>query len=70
MTEAGNVEDDRAGRADVDVSDAWSHRLREPLPRRSLSSGILVLLWVLRLYVMVAVPLVVYAFFRALHPGH
>jgi hypothetical protein len=66
MTE-GDVEHDETRRADADSSDAWSHRLREPLPRRTLGPGILVLLWVLRLYVMVAVPLVVYAFFKALH---
>jgi hypothetical protein len=41
-------------------------RLR-PLPRRKLSFGILLLLWILRLYVLVAVPLVVYAFIKALH---
>lgn len=50
----------------VDESDAWSRRLREPLPRRSLSPGILTLLWILRIYVMIAVPLVVYAFVTAL----
>lgn len=41
--------------------------LREPLPRRKLTPGILVLLWILRIYVLIAVPLVVYAFIRALH---
>ena len=50
----------------TDVSDAWSHRLREPLPRRKLGPGILTLLWILRIYVMIAVPLVVYAFISAL----
>jgi len=66
MTGSDGGERDRTGRAETDMSDSWSHRLREPLPRRTLGPGILVLLWVLRLYVMVAVPLVVYAFFRAL----
>jgi hypothetical protein len=70
MTEADNVERNKSGRGEADSSDAWSHRLREPLPRRTLGPGILVLLWVLRLYVMVAVPLVVYAFVKALHQGH
>ena len=70
MTGPDNVRRDQTGRTAVDSSDTWSQRLREPLPRRTLSPGILVLLWVLRVYVMVAVPLVVYAFFRALHPGH
>jgi hypothetical protein len=50
----------------TDVSDAWSHRLREPLPRRKLGPGILALLWILRIYVMIAVPLVIYAFIGAL----
>lgn len=54
----------------VDVSEAWSDRLREPLPRRKLSPGILVLLWILRIYVMIAVPLVVYAFITALLQRH
>jgi hypothetical protein len=67
MTEEDTMERDQAGRAVEDMSDSWSRRLHEPLPRRTLSPGILVLLWILRLYVMVAVPLVVYAFFRALH---
>ena len=70
MTKPGNVRRDQTGRSDADTSDAWAQRLREPLPRRKLSPGILALLWILRVYVMVAVPLVVYAFFRALHPGH
>jgi hypothetical protein len=35
--------------------------------RRKLSPGILALLWVLRIYVLIAVPLVVYAFIKALH---
>lgn len=38
-----------------------------PLPRRVLGPGILALLWVLRIYVLIAVPLVVYAFIKALH---
>jgi hypothetical protein len=70
MTGPENVRRDQAGRTEADTPDGWAQRLREPLPRRTLSPGILVLLWVLRVYVMVAVPLVVYAFFRALHPGH
>ncbi|HME80648.1 MAG TPA: hypothetical protein VKF82_01080 [Candidatus Eremiobacteraceae bacterium] len=35
--------------------------------RRKLSPGITALLWVLRIYVLIAVPLVVYAFVKALH---
>jgi len=38
-----------------------------PLPRRKLGPGLLALLWALRIYVVLAVPLVVYAFVRALH---
>ena len=70
MSETEDVRRDQTRRIEADSADSWSQRLREPLPRRTLSPGILALLWVLRLYVIVAVPLVVYAFFRALHPGH
>jgi hypothetical protein len=38
-----------------------------PLPRRTLGPRLVALLWALRIYVVVAVPLVVYAFIRALH---
>jgi hypothetical protein len=38
-----------------------------PFGRRKLSPGITVLLWVLRIYVLIAVPLVVFAFVKALH---
>ncbi|MGH7706902.1 MAG: hypothetical protein ACREM6_03065 [Vulcanimicrobiaceae bacterium] len=41
---------------------------RPPLPRRTLDSRTVVLLTVLRVYVLVAIPLVVYAFIRALNP--
>jgi hypothetical protein len=61
---------DQLGPAGADSSDAWSHRLREPLPRRTLGPGIIALLWVLRIYVMLAVPLVVYAFVTALQQRH
>jgi hypothetical protein len=40
---------------------------RPPLPRRKLGPVITVLLWLLRIYVLIAVPLVVYAFIKALH---
>jgi hypothetical protein len=70
MTGPEDVRGDRVGLTDADSSDMWSQRLHEPLPRRTLSPGIIALLWVLRVYVMVAVPIVVYAFFRALNPGH
>ena len=38
-----------------------------PLPPRKLGSGLVALLWALRIYVALAVPLVVYAFIKALH---
>jgi hypothetical protein len=41
---------------------------RVPLPRRRLGRGTLVLLWVLRIYVLFAVPLVIYTFVRTLVP--
>jgi hypothetical protein len=34
-------------------------------PRRELGRGVRLLLWVLRIYVSLAVPLVIYAFIRA-----
>jgi hypothetical protein len=40
---------------------------RKPYPRRKLGAGTIIVLWTLRVYVLVAVPLVVYAFLRALH---
>jgi len=39
---------------------------RKPLPRRKLSRGVVALLVLLRIYVLIAVPLVVYAFVHAL----
>lgn len=38
----------------------------QPLPRRHLGRGITVLLVVLRIYVLIAIPIVAYAFIRAL----
>jgi hypothetical protein len=43
-----------------------SESQKAPLPRRQLSPGLLTLLWLLRIYVLLAVPLVVYAFVKAL----
>jgi hypothetical protein len=40
--------------------------LQAPLPRKQLGRGTLALLWALRIYVFIAVPLVVYAFVRTL----
>jgi hypothetical protein len=39
-------------------------------PRRKLGRGVTALLLLLRVYVLVAVPLVFYAFWRALAAGH
>jgi hypothetical protein len=39
---------------------------RAPLPRRELSGGVLALLVILRIYVLLAIPLVAYAFVHAL----
>ena len=39
---------------------------QEPLPRRTLGPSLLVLLWALRVYVLVAIPLVLYAFVKSL----
>ena len=41
-----------------------------PLPRRRLGPGILTLLIVLRIYVIAAIPIVAYAFIRALVASH
>ncbi len=41
--------------------------MRPPLPRRKLGPGVTALLWLLRIYVVIAVPLVIYAFVNALH---
>jgi len=38
----------------------------EPLPRRKLSKGVITLLLLLRVYVVIAIPLVGYAFVHAL----
>jgi hypothetical protein len=39
---------------------------RRPLPRRQLSKGVLALLIALRVFVAIAIPIVVYAFVHAL----
>jgi hypothetical protein len=40
--------------------------LQTPLPRRQLGPGILALLWTLRIYVLLAFGVVVYAFVKSL----
>jgi hypothetical protein len=44
--------------------------LSEPLPRRRLGTGTLLLLWILRIYVLLAVPLVIYTFVQTLTAHH
>ena len=42
-----------------------------PLPRRNLSGGVLALLILLRVYIVIAIPIVAYAFVHALlSPQH
>lgn len=41
-----------------------------PFPRRKLSGGVLALLVVLRLYILIAIPIVAYAFIHALLAAH
>ncbi|HLW90432.1 MAG TPA: hypothetical protein VKS78_03910 [Roseiarcus sp.] len=41
-----------------------------PLPRRKLSQGVLAMLIVLRVFIVIAVPIVIYAFVRALLTPH
>jgi hypothetical protein len=46
--------------------DQFTAATQTPLPRRVLGRGTLALLILLRVYVVVAIPIVAYAFFRAL----
>ncbi len=43
---------------------------RPPLPRKKLNRGTRAVLVLLRVYVLVAIPIVAYAFIRALPPPH
>ena len=56
--------------ADIDLSVLEPGQLSadtaKPLPRRRLGKGAVALLVILRIYVLIAIPLVVYAFVRAL----
>jgi hypothetical protein len=47
----------------------FSADTRAPLPRRELRGGVLALLVILRIYVLLAIPLVAYAFIHALMAG-
>ncbi len=42
----------------------------QPLPRRKLTPGVLALLVTLRVFILVAVPIVIYAFVHALLAPH
>lgn len=61
---------DASSQVDVDISaldpDQRSIALAQHLPRARLSPIVTVALWVLRIYVLIAIPLVVYVFVRAL----
>lgn len=50
--------------------DQLSMASRRPLPRRKLSRATVSLLWLLRLYVFIAIPVVGYAFVHALHSSN
>jgi hypothetical protein len=41
-----------------------------PFPRRKLSGGVLALLVLLRIYIVIAIPIVAYAFIHALQAAH
>lgn len=58
----------KAQEKDVGFEEARAQALQSSgrLGRRKLSPAIVILLWVLRVYVLVAIPLVIYAFFHAL----
>ncbi len=55
---------------DVDISaldpDQRTSELAKDLPRAKLSPPVVVALWLLRIYVIVAVPIVIYVFLRTL----
>ena len=55
---------------DVDISaldpDQLSTQHSHPLPRATLSRATSIMLWILRVYVIIAVPLVIYVFIRGL----
>ena len=49
--------------------DQFSAATQAPLPRRELGGGVVALLVILRIYVLLAIPLVAYAFVHALLAG-
>ena len=46
--------------------DQWVSATSQPLPRRQFTRGVLTLLIALRVYVLIAIPIVIYAFVHAL----
>jgi hypothetical protein len=52
---------------DDPVSEHFVAASRDKLPRRKLGRGTLALLILLRVYVLLAIPIVIYAFIRALN---
>jgi hypothetical protein len=55
---------------EMGLPEQMSGSVLPPLPRRKLSRGVLALLILLRIYVIVAIPVVAYAFVRALLATH
>jgi hypothetical protein len=52
------------------VPEQTAERRDEPYPRKQIGPFVRALLWGLRVYVLIAVPLVIYAFVRAvMHPS-
>jgi hypothetical protein len=47
----------------------FSVAAKQPFPRRKLSGGVKALLVAMRIYVLIAIPIVVYAFVKALMAG-
>jgi hypothetical protein len=58
----------QAGSVDTSAldPDQRSSELAKDLPRAKLTRPVLAALWVLRIYVVIAVPLIVYVFLRSL----
>jgi hypothetical protein len=59
-----------AANIDILEPEQLSEATDRPLPRRKLSRATVSLLWLLRLYVFIAIPVVGYAFVHALHASN
>ncbi len=51
---------------DILEPEQLSSARRVPLQRRRLSRGLLTMMWILRIYVLLALPLVLYVFFSSM----